>query len=110
MATLAVDISSRAGGQLTGAAASGGGDDFPNDGRTVLIVQNGGGSACDITFDYPVDPNTSEPTQSSSATTISVPAGEDHSIGPFPTSKWPDSVGITYNQVATVTVSALSVS
>jgi hypothetical protein len=104
MATLSVLNASRGGEQMSPVAAAGGGDDFPNNGKTLFLVFNGGGSQCDVSFALTTDPHASEPTQSSVADAQAVPAGEDHVFGPFPTNKFGASVSVTYNQVTSVTV------
>jgi hypothetical protein len=109
MATLTVTKASRAGATRNPVAAAGGGDDFPNDGRTVFIVNNAGGAACECSFALGVDPHSGEPTQSTSATAISVAASDEDVIGPFPVNKFGSSVAVTYNQVTSVTVEPVSI-
>ena len=84
-------------------AAASGGNWFPNSGRTFVQVRNGSAAAitvtlnsiraCDQGFDH------DEP--------ISIPAGADRLIGPFPPGRWDNAeqhTTITYSAVTTVTV------
>lgn len=105
MAALTVLRATRGGEQMSPVAADAGlSDTFVNDGKTLFLVFNGGGSACVITVDLALDPHSDEPTQSSTASNISVPNGEDHVLGPFPVTKFGTVVTINYDQVASVTV------
>lgn len=81
-------------------------DTFANDGKTFLVVDNGSGGALGVTFDLAVDPNASEPAASTSATSISVPTGERHIFGPFPTGKFGTTVTVNYDTTASVTAGA----
>lgn len=110
MATLAVAHANRSGVQMSPVAAAGGGDDFPNDGKTLYLVFNAGASICNVDFALSTDPHAAEPTQSTTVTPIAVAIGEDHVIGPFPTPKFGSSVAVTYDQVTSVTVLPLALS
>jgi len=81
-------------------------DTFANDGKTILVVDNASGGALGVTFDLAVDPNASEPAAETSATSISVPAGERHFLGPFPTGKFGTTVTVNYDSTATITAGA----
>lgn len=110
MAALTLNRVTRAGIVVTPVAADAGlSDTFVNDGRTVLMIVNGGGSPCLVTYDLAVDPNDGEPTQSTSATANSVAAGTTEYQGPFPTNKFGAVVTVNYDQVATVTVAPIAV-
>lgn len=109
MATLTVLKSSRAGVQMSPTAAAGGGDDFPNDGKTIFQVYNGSGGSIDVDFALTVDPFASEPTQAVSSVSQAVPAGEDHVFGPFPTKWFGSSVAVTYSGVTSLTVLPISI-
>lgn len=84
--------------------AAAGGDTFENDGSTVLHVKNGGGASIDVTvnsetkcnfgFDHDV--------------TVSVPAGGERIIGPFPRNRFGSPTSISYSDVTSVTIAALS--
>lgn len=105
MATLAVQVSSAGGLAPTYAAASAGGDDFPNTGREFLHVKNGSAASinatinsaqlCNYGFDHDV--------------VVAVPAGGERIIGPFVPSRFGLSVGVTYSAVTSVTVAAVQV-
>jgi hypothetical protein len=107
MATLAVQDVNTSGIGPTYAAASGGGDQFPNDGRTLLHVKNGSGAPITVT----VASQRSCDQGSTHNTTVSVPASGERMIGPFPTDRYSDSNGfvqLTYSGVTSLTVAALS--
>lgn len=104
MATLTLNQITKAGlDDPAGEAAAGGGDQLPNDGKTYLRVANGGGSACVVTIDairlcdFGIDHDAGG----------SVPNGDTWFFGPFPVKDFSSDVAITYNQVTTVTVTAL---
>lgn len=88
-------------------AAEAGGDEFPNDGRTLLHVKNTGGADVVVTI------------QSQRAcdqghmhhTEVDVPAGEDRQIGPLSIGRYSKADGrveVTYSAVAGVQVAASS--
>lgn len=106
MATLTVqDIDRSAGLEPTYVAAAGGGDDFPNDGDTFLVVINGGGAPITVTGDSTVMCNFgfdhNEPDG------VSVPAGDTRFFGPFPVSRFGASLAVSYSGVTSVTVGAI---
>jgi len=109
MATLTVTKASRSGVTRSPAAAAGGGDDFPNDGRTVLVVNNAGGSTCNVNFALSSNPLGGEPTQTVTEADIAVAASDEDVIGPFPTNLFGSSVAISYDQVTSVTVEPISI-
>lgn len=90
-------------------AAAGGGDTFPNDGRTWVHVKNGGGSPITVTFD---DVGSSTPIgaeQFDPDVAVTVAAGAERICGPFPTERFGGETGlvaITYSGVTSVTVGA----
>jgi hypothetical protein len=86
-------------------AANAGGDTFPNDGkRTYFHAKNGSGGAIVITFDdlYSIAPTGA--TSFDPDVEVSVPAGQEAKIGPFPISRFGDSVAVTYSGVTSLTV------
>lgn len=109
MATLTVQPSSMTGAVLTMAAATAGAtgaasaDDFANDGRTFLLVNNGSGgpvvvtinsaTACDQGFDHDV--------------TVTINAGAEKMIGPFTVARFGPSTTFWYDSVTSVTVAAV---
>ena len=86
-------------------AANSDGNFFSNNGKTFLVVKNGGASPvtvtvdskikCDQGFDHdlPVD----------------VPASEERWIGPFEVGRFTGSVEATYSAVTDVTVAAFKI-
>jgi len=86
-------------------AANSDGNFFSNNGKTFLVVKNGGASPvtvtvdskikCDQGFDHdlPVD----------------VPASEERWIGPFEVGRFTGSVEATYSDVTSVTVAAFKI-
>lgn len=106
MALLTVQEISRAGLVATAAAAAGGGDTFPNDGRTFLRVINGGGSSITVTI-------TTTATLGGEAvadTAVAVANGVTRDIGPFPPAIYNNDSGqvaVGYSGVTTVTVAAI---
>lgn len=106
MAILAVQKPGLAGAAPTFAAAAAGGDSFPNDGQTLLHVKNGhtaaqtvtadAVSACSFGFDHDA--------------AVSVPAGGERVVGPFPQGRFGTSVALTYSGVTALTVAAIAAS
>jgi hypothetical protein len=87
-------------------AADAAGDTFINNGRTFFHFKNGGTAAitatinsvtpCNHGFDHDV--------------AISVPAGDDRIVGPFPAQRFNDlnnKVSVAYSAVTSVTVAAI---
>lgn len=113
MATLSVQNLSEVGGALTYAAATSGGDVFPNaDDRTFLHVKNGGGSSVNVTITAQTVsatvPGLGVVTKANRV--VAVPAGEDRMIGPFPSKAFNNSsnqVAVTYSAVTSVTVAVV---
>lgn len=108
MATLALTVPTFNGTQISGAAASGGGDLMPNDGRTVLHVQNNGGSPINVT----ITPSGTAAGLSYQAIVQAVAAGTIKVFGPFPTQQFNNANGqvpITYSGVTSVLVTAVQV-
>lgn len=85
------------------AAAAGGGDTFPNDGRTYLHIKNGGGSSITLTV-------TTQLTVDGKALaddSITVTNGQERIVGPFPPGIYNDAsnqVSLGYSGVTSVTV------
>lgn len=113
MATLTVYDAQEAGG-ITFTSAAGGGDVFPNDGKTVLVIFNDDSSASEVTITAQ-DTTAFAPgfgavtkasvTQDVEATSVDV-------MGPFPTSAFNNASGqvaVTYEGVTSMTVAAVRV-
>lgn len=108
MATLTVHRSSPAGVVFSPASAAGGGDQFPNDGETILHVANGGGAPVTVT----ITPQNTLPGGLSLANVGgSVTNGTAKTFGPFPAEYFNNSSGravVTYSDVTSVTVLPIS--
>jgi len=110
MAELTVQNVALVGTLTTYAAAAGGGDNFRNDGvKTFIHIKNGSGGAITVTFDdvrsaTPEGANSFDPDVD-----VSLGAGEDWMIGPFPIDRFGPDVGITYSGVTSLTVAAVRV-
>lgn len=108
MAELTVQEAAQAGVALTLNSAAAGGDEFSNDGRTIIIAENGDGSSTTITV-------TSEATLAGLAVSdleVAVAAGATKAIGPFPVNVFNDSdgnVNLSYSSVTSLTVAVLKV-
>lgn len=94
------------GGVVTFAAAAAT-DTFPNDGNTVLIVKNDSAADITVTIDsarpcnYGFDHDVS----------VTVPAGGERVIGPFPRNRFNDNnsqVAVSFSDTLSVTVAAVS--
>lgn len=91
MAALTVVASARFANAITWANAAGGGDEFANTGKELLLVShtNGGGSTVTLTI-------TTEATSDGLAVadrTVSIAAGSFHVLGPFPKGIYNDADG-----------------
>jgi hypothetical protein len=99
-------------GLLLGAvAANVGGDTFANTGKEFFYIKNGGGGAITVTFDSPGTCVFGLAANSAHDNAVSVGAGEEKIIGPFPTVRFNDASGLvsaSYSGVGTVTVAVLS--
>lgn len=106
MAVLTVLAVAQAGVGPTYVAAGAGGDTFANNGNTMLHVKNASGGAltvtvdsqktCDQGFDHDV--------------VVSVPAGSERMIGPFPVSRFGRTASVSYSGVTSLTVAAIQLS
>lgn len=110
MAILAVVSPSLAGVSGAGVAAAGGGDSFPNDGYTAVLVANGSGAPITVTVDA-AGPGGTGPDAAiafNADITVSVPAGGSRLIGPFTDRRrWNDvngRVNLTYSGVTSLTI------
>lgn len=110
MATLTVQNINRSGLEATYASAGAGGDEFTNNGSTFLHVKNGDGSAHTVTVASQYAPVPAGLAQSN--VQVSVPAGEERMIGPFPTRAFNDEDGltqVTYDAVTSVTIAVINI-
>lgn len=107
MALLALTSVTRAGTDTAGAAADVAGDTFPNAGREYLVVKNSSASPITVTLDVTMTVDG----QTVVDPTVSVPAGGERIIGPWPTGIYNDANGrvkATCSAIASVTVKALT--
>lgn len=100
MAVLNVTTVTRAGAATTGQAAAGGGDSFPNDGKTLILVNNGHSSAQTVTPRAYIDGALRD------LDSVSVPNAASRFIGPWPTSYNDTSgrINLSYSGVTSLTV------
>lgn len=108
MATLAVVSPSIAGATFTPASAAGGGDVFPNNGKTFLYIKNGDSGSHTVTI---TPQNTLGPGYTISPIAVAVGAGVEKIIGPFDPQYFNNSSGqavVTYDGVTSVTVKPVS--
>jgi hypothetical protein len=108
MTELTVQNVTRAGLEAAYDAAASGGDEFDNDGKTMLHVKNGA-TACVVTIDIAKTVDG----QAVTDPTVTVPESEDRFIGPFPPSIYNDAdghVNVSYDDESNVTVAALRLS
>lgn len=110
MATLTVYTAPGAGAgvAVTAASAAGGGDVFPNNGKTLVEITNGGGSSITPTF-AATGVLPSGAAISSVATAVA--AGATRVFGPFPPNEFNNSSGqvaITYSSATSVTLRVIS--
>jgi len=106
MATLTPVAPARAANPIAGQAAEAGGDDFANDGRQLLLVDNGAVGALTLT----VTTTKTVDGEAVADKTIAVPAGERHLVGPFPTDVYNDGdgkVAVGYSDHTDVTVAVI---
>jgi hypothetical protein len=109
MATLTVQSVTLAGLNPSYAAASAGGDDFANDGKTFVHIKNAGAGSITATIATPAQISGIDIADIA----VAVPNGGERMIGPFPVSLFNTSTGkasITYSGVTSVTIAAIKVS
>ncbi len=109
MTTIAVFETDLVGDDPTFVAATAAGDDFPNDGKTIFVIKNGGGSPITATF---ADTGSSSPAEANSFDAdvdVIVTNAEEEWIGPFDKRRFTDSVAVTYTADTSVTVAAVRV-
>jgi len=106
MATLTPVAPARAANAITGVSAAAGGDDFVNDGKKLVLINNDDADSLTLTI-------TTTKTVDGEAVadkTITVPAGERHLIGPFPPNIYNDGdakVALSYDDETSVTVAVI---
>jgi hypothetical protein len=110
MATLATQAINRAGLVPTLVAAAAGGDKFTPDNNTLLMVKNSSGAPITVTI---ATPGTNAIGLNIDDVVVSVAAGAEKLIGPFPANYFANPAdglaAVTYSGVTTLTVGALQV-
>lgn len=114
MATLNVQDLVKSGAlEATYVAAAAGGDEMPNDGKTLLHVKNASGVQVTVTVTAQQvlkDFGGSHGVYTRANIAEAIPAGEERLIGPLPATAWNNVNGraaVTYSAVTSVTVAAL---
>lgn len=110
MATLTVQSISRTGLSPSYGAAAGGGDEFVNTGIQFFHAKNGSGGDIVVTFETP---NSVDTNLAIADRTVTVTAGEERIIGPFPVANYNDANGkvqVTYDGVTSLTVGVFQLS
>lgn len=105
MATLTVQDTANTGLNATYTAATAAGDEFANDGNTILHVKNGSGGSLTVTV---ATTQTVEGLSVSDAAIV-IPDTEERFIGPFAVRTFGGTVGVTYSTDTSVTVAVLKV-
>ena len=103
MALLPVQTVSTAGSQPTFTAVSSS-DTFNNDGKTTLVVKNGGGVSVNVT------PAPSQPCSQGvvhAGAPIAVPAGQEKWIGPFRPDIYGSVVTVAFSATTSVTAAPI---
>jgi hypothetical protein len=110
MADLSIQTVSIDGLNPAFAAAASGGDAFVNDGKSYVHAKNGHSSAQTVRVVSQVNP--APPGTAAANKDISIPAGQERQIGPFPKSAYNDANGKVQLQypagVTALTVAAVS--
>lgn len=112
MAEIVVVTPDRDGEVVTPAAASGLGDYFQNNGKTILFVQNDDVAGKQVTIASQVVAASAAPGQAPADDVKSVAAGAIQAFGPYPPRAYNDGderVQIAYDAVTSVTVWAVTV-
>ena len=106
MATLTAVAPARAANEMTRVAAATLGDEFLNDGKKLFLVDNASAGAVAVTFSTPITIDG----EAVDNKVVSVPAGETHLLGPFPTNVYNDGDGkvlVGYDDPTSVTVGVI---
>jgi len=114
MATLSVTNLSSSGVALTLASAAGGGDVFPNDGKTFFAITNASGGSINVTFTAQTTSAEKQGMEDITYTdkVVAVANGATKLIGPFATGTYNNSSGqvaVSYSSATSVTVGAFRV-
>lgn len=110
MADLTIQTVARAGVAPSYASCAAGGDKFIPDSDTFVHIKNGSGGALTATFATPGDVHG----EAIADRAVSVPAGGERMIGPFPKNLFADNAdsgkaAITYSGVTSLTIGVFKV-
>jgi len=111
MATFAVQQALITGLEETYGACAGGGDEFPNDGNTFVIVKNGHSSPQTVTVVSQVAEADLPPGTDQANVAIAVTNAEQRIIGPFSQNGFNDVDGmvqLTYSGVTALTIAVVT--
>jgi len=103
MATLTAKAPARAANAFALVAAAAGGDEFVNDGKCLIVIDNGSGGSITLT----VETQRTVDGEAVDDKDIVLPAGEQHLLGPWPKPIYNDvdeKVQLTYSAVTDLTV------
>lgn len=109
MATVTPVTKSRSANAVAFAAASVGGDEFANTGKELLLVRhtNSGGAAVTLTIASQAAPDGLAVADK----TVDIDPGEDHVLGPWPTSIYNDADGnvqLTWSAVTDIEIAVVN--
>ena len=112
MAILTPQSATLTGAVITFDACAGGGDSFPNQGRTSVLIRNGSGGNLTVTADCP-NPDNFGVSGSGLDAAVIVPTGAttDFAWGPFSPARFNDANGrvqLTYSGVTSLSIAVLS--
>jgi hypothetical protein len=106
MAVLVAQSVVRAGVKPVYVAAAEAGDSFANTGDEFIHIKNGAGDPYVVTIATPATVDG----LAVADRTVSIPAGEERMIGPFPSNTYNDSTGkvqLTYDGIVSVTIAII---
>ncbi len=110
MAVLTVEKIVIGGVEPTFVAAAAGGDTFINGGeKTFVVVKNGGGSSITVTSDDTGSVSPPSAVAFNADVDVTIAAGAEKWIGPFPKGRFTSTVALAYSGVTTVTVAAVEI-
>lgn len=108
MAELTPVSPDRAQAELAAASGAAGGDEWANDGKTYLLIEHTNGAGSTVTLTITTSATVDE--EAVADKEISIPAGERHIIGPFPTNIYNDGDGhanISYDDETDIEVAVI---
>ena len=111
MPALAPEKVTEAGLVATYTAANAGGDTFENDGKTIIHAKNGSGSPITVTVaaETAATEKAGFGTLTKANAAMSVAAGGEEFLGPFPTIAFGRIADLTYSDVTSLTIAVLRI-